>query len=295
MEGVPEIVRQSVEELAVLGHKQIVNLRTRCVIEYREHEPMDLINTAISSFRARIWSSTQTKAANALVNWYRGWQGPRAGTQPVDELVQILSVLFFCSTLHEIRFAWCEGFTQSHQILACTYWGEEKSYAYIFADPSVPEYASIGAMSEKDILLGIVMHECAHAFLILYGCPRTCGGCLAASSGDGHGRAWFCLAINMQAIVRAILGKDIRLFAFQFGPEYVPCAEDWERYYDKDQSQSPVEYAWPFVSDGEPALDELMQLCISRDSRVRDILRRAAIRHGRLDLLGKLDVECGTV
>ena len=281
----PEVIRQSVPALDETGHKRVLRMRTRCRIEHREHEPMDVVNAAIASFRTPTQSARQTEAASALVDWYSNWEGSKSGKKPITKLLQMLSELFFLGKLRKVRFAWRKGLVQSMVCLGYANWDEaEKTVAYITCDPDA-------SWSQTDALLGIIMHECVHAFLMLYCCPSGCAGCDKDWGATAHGRAWFCLSLNIQAVARGILGKDVRLLAFRHSRDYVPCAADWEQYYDPSRSAGFVDYAWPFVDGSEPAFSELMHISLSRDRGVRDVLHRAAARHGKRDVLTILAAE----
>ncbi|KAK5704684.1 hypothetical protein LTR17_021686 [Elasticomyces elasticus] len=92
----------------------------------------------------------------------------------------------------------------------------------------------------------------------------------------------------MQAVARGRLQLDVRLGAFGYDDENILTAQDWQRYYD-NTSHGPIDLSWPFKTDSELDLNNMMQRSIDQDSKVRRVLRTAAQRHGQHAVVACLD------
>ena len=87
-------------------HGAAHNLRTKHMLNDREHEPMALVDTAIASFRNPSWSDAQLKALQTYYCWIRSWQGPAEGNQPIRDLLPLFSDMFFLGMLDRVEFFW---------------------------------------------------------------------------------------------------------------------------------------------------------------------------------------------
>ncbi|KAK5679001.1 hypothetical protein LTS10_008656 [Elasticomyces elasticus] len=244
---------------------------------------LPLALTTIASFRSGNWTSRQIQARDAFFEWAEGWEGSRAGVQPMNKLVSILSDIFFRGRLHEIKFRWKNNLVskEGYTLRATTQFFDEVGVAHINLDPR--DWAEdLGVRSRRDAVLGLLLHECVHAFLGLYGREPESTSRDGRTSGDcaDHGRAWFHLAANMQGVARAMLNWDVRLDAFRYGEEYTPTAIDWRDYYQQWRFQCPFDFTWPLKSYGESAaINDLVRLSIKKDPEARNILRQAADAH----------------
>ncbi|KAK3643591.1 hypothetical protein LTR56_010101 [Elasticomyces elasticus] len=268
-------------------HGHIRSLRTRHILTHHEHDCMDLVNTAIKSFRTSIWSDRQIQALAAFFVWAGEWQGPEDGEAPMQALAVILSEIFFLGQLNEVRVQYREiprnpggkiglGFSRRSRSV--------KHLVHIIIDPQDSSKIQ-GVRSNREAILGTMIHECAHAFIMLYGCCRKCLGCKVANGAAGHGRAWFNLTANIEVVTRGLVQLEVNLGVFEHEPEYVPTADEWERYYDMTASFGPIVCSWPFTSNSEKGLNELFKLSINQDSRTLEVLRQAAIQHGQKAVL----------
>ncbi|KAK4903152.1 hypothetical protein LTR27_000080 [Elasticomyces elasticus] len=227
---------------------------------------LPLALTTIASFRSGNWTSRQIQARDAFFESAEGWEGSRAGVQPMNKLVSILSDMFFRGRLHEIRFRWKNNLVskEGYTLRATTQFFDEVGVAHINLDPR--DWAEdLGVRSRRDAVLGLLLHECVHAFLGLYGREPE------STIRD---------AANVQGVARAMLNWDVRLDAFRYGEEYTPTAIDWRDYYQQWRFQSSFVFTWPLKSyGGSAAIDDLVRLSIKKDPEARKILCQAAGAH----------------
>ncbi|KAK4953104.1 hypothetical protein LTR10_008810 [Elasticomyces elasticus] len=274
---------------SVLRHVRILDLRSGSNVRHREHDRMDLANRAIESFRNPIWSEKQCRALDAFFLWQRNWQGPSAGEQPVRELLEILRNIFFKGELRTVTFSWNNNYVRDKGLYGRTEANEHQPYtANITLDPNDWSREK-GVGTHHEALLSTLLHECVHAYLRLYSC-WDCPSCSTARGPKGHGRAWSCLAANVEAVARGLLRLDVRLGAFGYAHENVLTARDWEQYY-QNTFYGSIDYSWPFLPNSRRTLNNMVQLSMDRDSRVRRVLRKAAQRHGQHAVVFYLDNE----
>ncbi|TKA75369.1 hypothetical protein B0A55_06008 [Friedmanniomyces simplex] len=199
----------------------------------------------------------------------------------MHDLLPILSNIFFLGKLYRVDVTWrkdlspcdgCYGYTITD--------GKDKGVVYVILDPDNFSQET-GTRTHRGHAIGTMLHECVHAFLMLYCGWDDCAGCRAAEGENGHGRAWVRLAMEVEAVAWGMLRADVRLGAFDLRAiEYTPCADDWERYYDEGRVYGAVGCSWPFKPDSEQSLDVLMGRSMELDERTRSVLYRAAVRHG---------------
>ncbi|KAK3113642.1 hypothetical protein LTR53_008882, partial [Teratosphaeriaceae sp. CCFEE 6253] len=247
-------------------------------LQYRKYGYMDLANLVVAWLRQPPLAQSQRwwDALLAFHSWWASWPGPQAGESHMQALLSILSTIFFLDELREVRFSWRADLLRDHG-----------AYGRTSLDPTRPGLVHIkldptdwsGRMSGapyKIGLLGTMLHECAHAFLMLYADQR-CSACTEDQGQCGHGPAWVMLAANMEAFARGTFGLDVRLGAFTMLPRYyVPSAEFWEAYYAGDSPDWSFRLSWPLEPDRDRRFTDVMLASIRKDPRIMEIVYEAA-------------------
>ena len=180
-------------------------------IERHGHDAEELCNVAIASFTRRVWSPSQRRALTALETWIADWQQTSPSLQSVLELIKIFSAIFFLNKLEGVTIAWRRGLWRDKSCFGLTRQEMFDPRVYIELEPR--DYHQ--QTRDKDhcgAVVGTLLHECIHAFLMLYSCEGYCGRQVCREHNDlvlgksGHGHVWRDLAVAVQSITEQRLG-----------------------------------------------------------------------------------------
>ena len=156
-------------------HKVGMELRSRCILQHGTHDLIELVDRAIQSFANGFITPIQQKALEACFVWVGEWRGPYYGYEaPMVRLIAIFGDLFFLGYLkQDLCFAWEEGMRE-----------KMKCYGYTASDENFNVKIAIDPRPFNDLTefndrwgskkISTLLHECCHAFIVLYGCRNHC-------------------------------------------------------------------------------------------------------------------------
>ncbi|TKA25407.1 hypothetical protein B0A50_06274 [Salinomyces thailandicus] len=192
-------------------------LRSRrvMILQNGAHKPLEIVDKAIRSFDRPVeqWSATQRLALRDWARWWAKWKGPEDGTKPMLEAIGILGRIFFLGKLRRCTFRWTEEILKTNAIGQTRRVGMAKME--ILLVPRVTSLARYELQDSRIRFVSVLLHECVHAFIMLYSCGWECQheACMAAYKADegwtGHGWAWVSLATAVQRISSMVFSLDI--------------------------------------------------------------------------------------
>ncbi|KAI5361930.1 hypothetical protein Slin15195_G055800 [Septoria linicola] len=132
---------------------------------------------------------------------------------------QLINTLFFKGKLDHVDLNWETKLIRGSE--ACYGYVERLRHGKIKMGIDPADWFEAGRASPTTTILGTLIHECIHAFLMLYSCcqhnepckkDKHCNKALARTIGlTGHGEAWIWLAAHMESILKHQTGLDIDL------------------------------------------------------------------------------------
>lgn len=122
---------------------------------------------------------------------------------------------FFLGLIGDVSFHWDRAKCSSINAIGVSYYDDEVNRHAIALHPEMLWKST----NPGPYMLGVLLHECCHAFLSTYccrkhtrSCPRSCREDVKRHIGTtGHGTAWTRLATHVEAMAKEYLDEGIDL------------------------------------------------------------------------------------
>ena len=180
-----------------------------------EKSPISLAGDAIRHISKQGQSATNIEATRVCLTAISTEIDNSTNDIDLQDLTKELGALLFCDALQEVPCVWDD--TPSDQIkdYGFTSWNGDRYHVKITISKYGHQRRAFNGISKSEYVIGILLHECMHAYFDLLVCGGRCGNvdCSRISHEEmgkyGHGTAFHLLAKEVEDFISMHFGLRV--------------------------------------------------------------------------------------